>query len=254
MADSGVDDDRLAPRQPPLLHLSAGGDGAPHDPDRARHGGRQHPRRQPARRRRRRPRARRDAAVGAHRQVGDACNATVLEHGLVEAFGWLRRKGAQVVNVSAHRPSPRTRSSNRCARCSSRVRWSWPRSATAATSRAARFPASQPGVLGVGALAPGSSTQVWQESTRGPRSISSRRRRASRCSHRASSRDDLRVRRSRRRGTSFAAPLVTAAAAMVWATHRDWTAAEVANALVRSATPLARGGCRAATGATASST
>ena len=42
-------------------------------------------------------------------------------------------------------------------------------------------------------------------------------------------------------GSSFAAPLVTAAAAMVWATHRDWTAAEVANALVRSATPLPGG-------------
>jgi hypothetical protein len=42
-------------------------------------------------------------------------------------------------------------------------------------------------------------------------------------------------------GTSFATPLVTAAAAMVWSTHRDWNAAEVANALVRSATPLPGG-------------
>ena len=34
---------------------------------------------------------------------------------------------------------------------------------------------------------------------------------------------------------------MTAAAAMVWATHRDWNAAEVANALVRSARPLGEG-------------
>ena len=33
---------------------------------------------------------------------------------------------------------------------------------------------------------------------------------------------------------------MTAAAAMVWATHRDWTATEIANSLVRSATPLGK--------------
>ena len=32
IADSGIDDDRLAPRQAPLLHLSAGGKQIPHDP------------------------------------------------------------------------------------------------------------------------------------------------------------------------------------------------------------------------------
>ena len=34
---------------------------------------------------------------------------------------------------------------------------------------------------------------------------------------------------------------MTAAAAMVWATHRSWDAAEVAGALVRTATPLGTG-------------
>ena len=41
-------------------------------------------------------------------------------------------------------------------------------------------------------------------------------------------------------GTSFATPIVTAAAAMVWASHRDWTAAEVASALTSTATPLTK--------------
>jgi len=38
-------------------------------------------------------------------------------------------------------------------------------------------------------------------------------------------------------GTSMAAPYVTAAAAMVWATHPDWTAAQVKEALIATVTP-----------------
>ncbi len=100
MADSGVDDDRLAPLSRRCCISRRAGSACPR-PDRARHRGRQHPGREPPRRGRRRPRAGRDAAVGAHRQVDAGCNRPRLEHGLVEAFGWLRRNGAQVVNVSA---------------------------------------------------------------------------------------------------------------------------------------------------------
>jgi subtilisin family serine protease len=102
-----------------------------------------------------------------------------------------------------------------------------------------RFPASQPGVLGVGELAAGSSTQVAQKSTRGTvvdlvapakgiRVIASSG--AAKTSEWVITPD----------GTSFATPIVTAAAAMVWASHRDWTAAEVASALTSTATPLTK--------------
>jgi subtilisin family serine protease len=42
-------------------------------------------------------------------------------------------------------------------------------------------------------------------------------------------------------GTSFAAPLVTGAAALVWSKHPTWTAGQVSDALRRSARPLGRG-------------
>ena len=92
-------------------------------------------------------------------------------------------------------------------------------------------------MLGVGALAPASSTQVWSGSTRGPQvdlvaPAAGIKVLSEQAARRSSS--------TRPTGTSFSTPLVTAAAAMVWATHRDWNAAEVANALVRSATPLAQ--------------
>ena len=101
IADSGVDDDRLAARQAPHLTLSAGGQVRPQDP--LGHG----------------------TAVAsilvANRPdvnvvglVPDAtllsarivrsstsCAGPVLENGLVKALGWLRRNGAQVVIVSA---------------------------------------------------------------------------------------------------------------------------------------------------------
>jgi hypothetical protein len=238
MADSGVDDDRLAPIQPPLLHLSAGGDTTIHDP--IGHGT-----------------AVASIMVANRPDVGvvglapqatllsarivksaTGCNQSTLEHGLVEAFGWLRRSGAQVVNVSATaRPSNALVESLRALQLSGAL-------VVAAvgndgTSPSPRFPASQPGVLGVGELAPGSSTQVGKKSTRGSvvdlvapaqgiKVVASSG--ASKSAETAITPD----------GTSFATPLVTAAAAMVWATHRDWTATEVASALVSTATPLTK--------------
>jgi hypothetical protein len=240
MADSGVDDDRLAPRQPPLLHLSAGGKVTPHDP--IGHGT-----------------AVASILVANRPDVGvvglvpDAtllsarivksatgCNQTTFEHGLVEAFGWLRRNGAQVVNVSATaKPSSALTESLQALQLSGAL-------VVAAVGNegskpSPRFPASQPGVLGVGELAAGSSTQVAKESTRGSvvdlvapaqgiKVIASGAEEISKSSETAIT----------PQGTSFATPIVTAAAAMVWASHRDWTAAEVASALTSTATPLTR--------------
>jgi subtilase family protein len=237
IADSGIDDDRLAPRQPPILYNASGGKASPHDP--IGHG----------------------TAVAsilvANRSdvgvVGMVPDATLLsarivrsaspscpglEHALVEAFGWLRKHGAQVVNVSATaHPSRALIESLRALQMSGAL-------VVAAVgndgaSSKTTFPASQPGVLGVGALKQGSSTEVWSRSTRGPqvdlvapmygiKVIASGAEGVSQTSEVANTPV----------GTSFAAPLVTGAAAMVWASHRDWTAAEVAAALTSTATRL----------------
>ena len=157
------------------------------------------------------------------------------------AFGWLRTQGAQVVNVSAN-----LRSSHALVESLRALQLKGALVVAAAGNGGARpagkFPASQPGVLAVGALAPGSSTQVWKGSSRGPfvdlvAPAAGIRVLATSAPDQSASNETALT----EEGTSFAAPLVTGAAAMLWATHRDWTAAEVANALVRSATPLGRG-------------
>jgi subtilisin family serine protease len=241
IADSGIDDDRLAPREAPTLHLSAGGKELPHDP--IGHG---------------------TAVasmlvanrpdVGVVGMVPDAtllsariiqsaslCGQTVLEHGLVNAFGWLRRQRAAIVSVSATaRQSRALVESLRALQLSGALVVA--AVGNTGTTPSVRFPASQPGVLGVGELAGGSSTQVARESTRGSlvdlvapaqgiKVIASSARGVSITAETAITPT----------GTSFAAPIVTAAAAMLWASHRDWTATEIESALVRSATPL-RGG------------
>ena len=159
IADSGIDDDRLAPRQAPLLHLSAGGKQTPHDP--VGHGT-----------------AVASLLVANRPDVGvvgivpDAtllsarivksasCTAPMLEHGLLAAFGWLRRQGAQVVNVSANGCGLAVR----CVESLRALQLSGALVVAAAGNGGIKpdgtFPASQPGVLAVGALAPGSSTQV----------------------------------------------------------------------------------------------
>jgi subtilisin family serine protease len=100
MADSGVDDDRLAPRQAPTLHLSAGGKATPHDP-------RGHGTEVASILVANRPELGvvgivPDATLLSARIVkSKACNQAVLVDGLVAALGWLRKQGAQVVNISA---------------------------------------------------------------------------------------------------------------------------------------------------------
>ena len=239
IADSGIDDDRLAPLQVPTLKLSAGGEVRPQDP--FGHG----------------------TAVGsllvANRPDVDvvglipdatllsarivrpprSCGGTVLAQGMIAAFGWLRRQGAQVVNVSATaRQSRALVESLRALQLSGAL-------VVAAVGNGGRvapreaFPASHPGVLGVGALAPRSSTQVWVNSTRGPQVdlVAPAEGIKVVASSAVLTSEETALTPS---GTSFATPLVTGAAVMVWATHRDWSASEVASALVRSATPLGK--------------
>jgi hypothetical protein len=242
IADSGVDDDRLAPLQSPLLKLFVGGGSRPQDP--TGHG----------------------TAVGsllvANRpdvgvvgMVPDAtllsgrilrpsrCSNAVLSQGLIAAFGWMRRQGVQVVNVSATAlPSHALIDSLQALQLSGALVVAAVGNNGAIAPREL-FPASQPGVLGVGALAPRSSTQVWIGSTRGPQvdlvAPAEGMKVVASSAPGISTSAETAITPA---GTSFAAPLVTGAATMVWATHRDWAAAEVANALVRSATPLRRGG------------
>lgn len=238
IADSGVDDDRLAPRQAPLTYRAAGGNLLPRDP-------RGHGTAVASILVANRPDVQvvgliPDATLLSARIVKPgSCSQAVLEGGLVSALGWLRRQGAQVVNVSATaRRSKALVDSLRALQLSGAL-------VVAAVGNGGiaprdTFPASEHGVLGVAALAPQSTTQVWPKSTRGPQVDL------------VAPAEGIRVMASSfitstaetaytETGTSFSAPLVTATAAMVWATHRDWTAAEVANALVRSATPLGSG-------------
>ena len=169
-----------------------------------------------------------------------ACTPAILEDGLLAAFGWLRRQGAQVVNVSATVKSVARPRGIAAGRCSSPVRWSWPRSATAGSSRAPRSPPRSPACSASGRSSRARPPRCGRSRRAARWSISWRRRRASRSSRPGAVSLSSVETAITDPGTSFAAPLVTAAAAMVWATHRDWTAAEVASALVRSATPLGK--------------
>ena len=238
IADSGVDDDRLAARQAPLLTLSAGGARRPQDP--LGHG----------------------TAVGsmlvANRpdvnvvglvpdatllsarivKSATACEGKVLSDGLVTALGWLRRHGAQVVNVSATAGrSDALVESVRALELSGALVV-----ASVGNGDNLTYPAAQPGVLGVGALAPGTTKKVWSKSTRGSQVDLVAPAEGIKVIASTSASKSIQAVMTPV-GTSFSAPLVTAAAAMVWATHRDWNAAEVTNALVRSANskPLGRG-------------
>lgn len=243
IADSGVDDDRLAPRQPPLTFVGAGGPEKPGDSF-------GHGTAVASLLVANRP----ETGVGVVGLVPDAtllsarivrpprnCGQSVLAAGLLSSLGWLRKQGAQVVNISATaRSSQALVESLRALELSGALVVAAVGNGGSVAARDA-FPASEPGVLGVGALAAHSSTKVYKLSSRGPQVdlvapaqglkviASSERARTSETTITSD-------------GTSFSTPLVTAAAAMVWATHRDWTAAEVANALVRSAQPLSARG------------
>lgn len=167
----------------------------------------------------------------------NACDAGTIARGLIAAFAWFRKIGdVQIVNVSANIvPSPALIESLRALQESGTL-------VVAATGNnahpgTATFPANQPHVLGVGALA--SASSVWPNSGRGPEvdlvapgggmgvvysSVGNTEQQAGTT--------------PKTPATSFATPLVTGAAALVWAKHSGWDASRVAAALMMSAKHL----------------
>jgi subtilisin family serine protease len=167
----------------------------------------------------------------------DACDTGTLSRNLILAFRWFRSIGdVEIVNVSISLvPSPALVESLRALQQAGTL-------VVAATGNTAEpgkftFPAAEPHVLGVGALGNGSRS-VWARSGRGSQvdlvapaaglgvvlsSVGT--------SEQAGATPAA-------GGTSFAAPLVSGAAALVWARHSDWDASRVAAALTMSATHL----------------
>ena len=208
IADSGVDDDRLAPRQAPLLHLSAGGKPTATGSARARHRGRQPARRQPAGRRRRRHRPRRDAALGAHRPSRTSCSeagARARARGGARLAAPAGRAGRQRLGDGG--PSRALIDSLRALQLSGALvvaavgngGASSRRHVPGVAARRARRRRAGAGLVHAGLVA---------IDARARRSISWRRRRASRSSRRASASSSVETAITPA-GTSFSAPLVT---------------------------------------------
>ena len=181
IADSGVDDDRLAPRQPPLLQLAAGGAEQPHDPlghgtavasilvaNRPDVG-------------RRRPRARTRRCCRRASSGRRSCSEAVLEHGLVAAFGWLRtagRAGRQRLGdgaplARARRLAARAAALGRAGRRRRRQR--------RRTRRARRSRPRSPACSASARSRPARRRRSGRDRRAARRSISSLRRRASGC-------------------------------------------------------------------------
>jgi hypothetical protein len=168
-----------------------------------------------------------------------ACDPGTLSKNLVLAFKWFRDIGdVQIVNVSAYLvPNLALVQSLHALQQAGTL-------VVAATGDIPNpgkttFPASQPHVIGVGAL--GNSTKtVWSGSSRGPQvdlvapGIGSGVIVSSLVS------PDAQI-GATPDGTSFSSPLVAGAAALVWAKHPAWDASRVAAALITSAKPLAAG-------------
>jgi hypothetical protein len=164
------------------------------------------------------------------------CDTATISRNLIAAFAWFRKIGdVQIVNVSINiTPTPALVESLRALQESGTL-------VVAATGNDAdpgtgTFPAQQPHVLGVGALSAGGKA-VWAQSGRGPQvdlvapgggqgvvfsSFGSPQQQWG----------------STSLATSFATPLVSGAAALVWAKHSSWDASRVAAALTMSASPL----------------
>jgi Subtilase family len=171
----------------------------------------------------------------------DNCNPSLIATNLIAAFTWFRQIGdVNIVNVSATlRPTPQLVQSLRALQQTGTL-------VVAATGNdptpgTTTFPAGEPHVVGVGALAAGSTRRVWANSGRG--SIVDLVAPAFGSGVVISGAVDPDQQTSvtpdpAKGGTSFAAPLVTGAAALVWARHPSWDASRVAAALMLSAKHL----------------
>jgi subtilisin family serine protease len=166
----------------------------------------------------------------------DNCEPALLAQHLIDAFHWFRQIGdVEVVNVSLTLAgNPALVESLHALQQSGTL-------VVAATGNdptpgKTTFPASEPHVIGVGAL--GSSTsKVWPDSGRGPfvDLVAPGAGSGVIISSDIPSDQQWSVTPE---GTSFATPLVTGAAVLVWARHPSWDASRVAAALMLSAKHL----------------
>jgi hypothetical protein len=171
----------------------------------------------------------------------DNCDASLIAKNLIYAFAWFRKIGdVNIVNVSATlKPTPQlVRSLHALQQQGTLVVAATGNDPTPGTTT---FPAGEPHVLGVGALAPGSTRQVWDDSGRGPLVDLVAPAFGSGVVISSDVEPDQQTAVTPgvgQGGTSFAAPLVTGAAALVWARHPAWDASRVASALMLSAKHL----------------
>jgi subtilisin family serine protease len=169
------------------------------------------------------------------------CNPRLIAVNLIAAFSWFRKIGdVNIVNVSATlKPTPLLVQSLRALQQTGTL-------VVAATGNdptpgTTTFPAGEPHVLGVGALAPGSTHEVWAKSGRGSfvDLVAPAFGSGVVISSEVPSEQQTSVTPDATKGgTSFSTPLVTGAAALVWARHPSWDAGRVAAALMTSAKRL----------------
>jgi hypothetical protein len=164
------------------------------------------------------------------------CDTPTISPNLIAAFAWFRSiRDVQIVNVSANiPPTPALIESLRALQESGTL-------VVAATGNDANpgtgtFPAAQPHVLGVGALAEGGRV-VWSQSGRGPQVDLVAPSGGMGVVYSSFGNHEQQW-GSTVLGTSFATPLVSGAAALVWAKHPSWDASRVAAALMMSARQL----------------
>ena len=147
-----------------------------------------------------------------------SCASSAFQRAMANAFRGFARDGALIVNVSAttKAASPDLRRALHALQLTG---------ALIVAAGEGGFPANEPGVLGVGELghfprdptadlvAPATDLPVIASSAVTPQETT----------------------QTASGGSSFAAPLVTGGAALVWSSHPAWNAAEVTNALARGA-------------------
>jgi subtilisin family serine protease len=169
------------------------------------------------------------------------CSGARLQAALIQAFRWFRQRDVSIVNVSASlRRTPALELSLRALQERGvLVVAAAGNAAPPDNATPAGFPASEPHVLGVAALS--GKTTAWSGGVKGPL-VDLAAPAAGLRTLVPATLDPANETGLTPQGTSFAAPLVTAAAALVWSSHPTWDADRVAAALRASAVPLSRKG------------